>query len=159
MKMKLFLSIGLCLICLNVFSQNIKTDLIGKWEFQKTIDKNENEIKEVKRGENIVKANGPDIIINEDGTYSKKFTEENIDKGNWKLVSENEIQFEMVIPKNSRQGKLIVFTQKLINKKWRKDNKGNFLDVSNDIVISINESEMRLVYEKEYIQLFRKIVE
>jgi hypothetical protein len=41
-----------------------------------------------------VKANGPNIIINKNGTYSKQFTLENIDSGNWQMKSEDEIEYE-----------------------------------------------------------------
>lgn len=149
---------------LNINAQNFKETekkLIGKWIFVKTVDSNNNEINLIKQkgpngmDMNIV-AKGPVIEIYEDKTYTKKFTEVNTDSGNWKLISENEIEFEMVIPENSRQGKLIKQTQKFIPKKWRKDKDGSFLDASIDKIIGITENELKIEFQKNYIMIYRK---
>ncbi|PQB03334.1 hypothetical protein BST83_18730 [Polaribacter filamentus] len=72
------------------------------------------------------------------------------------MKSEDEIEYEMVIPKKSRQGKLIVATQKMINRKWEKDKKGNSLDKSISKIISISEFEMKIEYKKDYVMIFKK---
>ena len=136
--------------------------LIGKWEYIKTVDKENNSIQHTIRkypnGEEMkIVASGPDITINKDGTYIKVFTPENSDTGNWRIKSENEIEYEMVIPKDSRQGRLILQTQKLLpNKKWRKDDNGNFLDASSDKIIELTETEMKVEYEKKYYLIYKK---
>ena len=64
----------------------------------------------------------------------------------------------MVIPKNSRQGKMIIQTQKLLpNKKWKKDGNGNFLDASSDKIIQLTENEMMIEYEKDYLLIYKKV--
>ncbi len=64
----------------------------------------------------------------------------------------------MVIPKNSRQGKLIVQTQKILpSKKWLKDENGNFLDASSDKIIELTKNEMKVKYEKDYILIYKKV--
>jgi antitoxin component YwqK of YwqJK toxin-antitoxin module len=136
--------------------------IIGKWEYIKTIDKENNPIQHTIRkypnGEEMkIIASGPDITINKDGTYKKKFTENNTDYGNWKFISEKEIEYEMFIPRNSRQGKLIIQTQKLLpNKKWKQDENGNFLDSSTDKIIEMTENEMKVEYEKDYVLIYKK---
>jgi hypothetical protein len=138
--------------------------LIGKWEFIKTLDQNGKEVKKISLDRSMpngkpmtLNANGPNIIINSDRTYTKVFTPENSDTGYWRIKSENEIEYEMVIPKDSRQGRLILQTQKLLpNKKWRKDDNGNFLDASSDKIIELTETEMKVEYEKEYYLIYRK---
>ena len=146
---------------------NSKQTLIGKWKFVKTIDQNGNEVKKITVDRNmpngkqmILNANGPDITINSDGTYIKKFTPENSDYGIWRIKSNNEIEYEMIIPEDSRQGRLIIQTQNLFpNKKWRKDDKGNFLDASSDKVIELTDKEMKVEYEKDYLLVYKKTAE
>ncbi len=165
MKIKIRLSILLLLFCSTVFGQGnelLAENIIGVWNYIKTVDKNNQEVKHIYRiypnGEKMkIVANGPKITLNPNGTYRKKFTEENTDRGNWKIISEKEIEYEMVIPKNSRQGKLIIKTQKFMtDKKWRKDENGNFLDASSDKIIELTETEMKVEYEKDYILIYKK---
>ena len=142
-----------------------KNRLIGEWKFIKTIDQKGNEVEKISLDRNMpngkpitLVAKGPDIIINSDGTYTKTFTPENSDNGNWRIKSSNEIEYEMVIPENSRQGKLIIQTQKILpNKKWRKDGKGNFLDASSDIITELTENEMKVKYEENYLLVYKKV--
>jgi len=146
---------------------NSEKNLIGEWKFVKTIDQNGNEVKKISLDRNMpngkpmtLVAKGPDIIINSDGTYTKIFTPENSDNGNWRIKSSNEIEYEMVIPENSRQGKLIIQTQKILpNKKWRKDDNGNFLDSSSDKIIELTEKEMKVEYEESYLLVYKKVTE
>lgn len=141
--------------------------LIGKWEFIKTIDQNGKEVKKISLDRNMpngkpmtLNANGPDIIINSDGTYTKIFTPENSDTGIWRIKSNNEIEYEIVIPEDSRQGRLIIQTQKMLpNKKWRKDENGSFLDASSDLIIELTETEMKVEYEKDYLLVYKKTAE
>ncbi len=164
MKLKFILGVVFCIILSNLSAQvsdSINQKIIGKWNYIKTIDKENNSVEYIIRKypggtEMKIKTNGPKIIINKNGTYSKQFTEENIDTGNWKMKSENEIEYEMVIPKNSRQGKLIAATQKSINKKWRTDKNGNFLDASTNTILSLSKSEMTIEYEKDYVMIFKR---
>lgn len=146
---------------------NSEQTLIGNWEFVKTLDQNGKEINKITLDRNTpdgkpmtLNANGPDIIIKSDGTYTKIFTPQNSDYGVWRIKSSNEIEYEMVIPENSRQGQMIIQTQKFFpDKKWRKDEKGNFLDASTDRIIKLTESEMKVVYEKDYILVYKKTAE
>jgi hypothetical protein len=158
----------LCLMTLNLKAQTKKNAdttklLIGQWIFEKTLDANNIEVKYIKQdykgpeGNDIeIVANGPDITINSDHTYIKKFTNINSDKGNWRLISDNEVEYEMVIEKNSRQGNMIHQAQELMGKKWRTDSKGNYLDASSDKIILLTENEMRVEYHKTYVLVYRK---
>lgn len=135
--------------------------LIGKWSFVKTIDKNNNIIETIEKtygsdNKSTIKTNGPEIEIFKNGSYKKKFNSENTDKGNWILLSENEIEFQMSISPNSDKGKLLMFTEKLMNKKQERDNRGNFLNKSTDKIISLTKDEMKLEYENNYLQVYIK---
>ena len=145
----------------------IDKTLIGEWKFIKTVDQNGNEVKSITVDRKMpdgkpitLKANGPDILINEDGTYVKKFTPENSDTGVWRIKSNDEIEYEMIIPENSRQGQLLVQTRKMFpNKKWRKDEKGNFLNASTDKILELTTMEMKVEYEENYVLVYKKSAE
>lgn len=141
----------------------IEKSLIGKWIFVEALDKDNKKVdyfiqdykgpdgKEIK-----IVASGPDVTINKDHSYVKKFTEKNSDKGTWKLISENEIEFEMLILKNSGQGNMIIQTQKLLGKEWRTDENGNFLDASTDKILSIEKDRMTIDHEGKYILIYKR---
>lgn len=168
MKRIINLGILLYLVTFNLNAQTtVKVDttqlLIGRWFFVKTLDGNNNEVKYIIQdykgpdGSDIqIVANGPDITINADHTFVKKITEVNSNKGNWRLASNNEVEYEMVIKKNSRQGNLIKKTQKLLGKKWQIDSNGNYLDTSFDKIVLLTENEMRVEYHKKYVLVYRK---
>ena len=153
----------------NINAQTKESDettqlLIGEWVFVKTLDENNNEVKYIIQdykgpdgGEIKIVANGPDITINADRTYVKKFTTVNSDRGNWKLISKNEVQYEMVTEKNSRQGNMIKQAQELLGKKWSTDSNGNYLNSSVDKIVLLTENEMRVEYHKKYILVYKKI--
>lgn len=169
MRIKIF-GILLCLMTFNLKAQPTeKVDtaklLIGQWVFVKTLDANNNEVKSITqdyKGPNDsdiqIVATGPDITINSDNTYLKKFTDVNSDKGNWRLISKNEVEYEMVIEKDSRQGNLIRQTQEFLGKKWRTDSNGNYLDTSTDKIVLLTENEMRVAYHEKYVLVYRKVI-
>ncbi|EDP95352.1 hypothetical protein U8527_16140 [Kordia algicida OT-1] len=145
---------------------NSKEMLIGEWKFVKVIDQAGNEVKQIKRNLKVpnlepitINASGPDIIVKADGTYTKVFTPKNSDTGNWYIQSKNEILYQMVIPINSRQGRMIIKTQEIFpDKKWEKDGKGNFLDGSIDTITELTKTTMKVVYEKDYVLVYAKIL-
>ncbi len=146
---------------------NSENMLIGVWKYVKTVDKEGNNVEKISLDRNTpngkpitLVAKGPDIVIHPNRTYIKTFTPQNSDQGNWRIKSSNEIEYEMVIPKNSRQGKLIVQTQKLLSyEKWQKDGKGNFLDTSSDKIIELTATEMKVEYEENYVLIYKKVTE
>jgi hypothetical protein len=157
----------LCLINFNLNAQtkeNIDTTLlIGQWIFVKTLDSNNNEVKYITEDYKFsdgrafqIAAKGPDITINVDHTYVKKFTDVNSDKGNWKMISNNEIEYGMLIAKDSREGNMIKQAQELLGKTWRTDSNGNYIDGSTDKIILLTENEMRVEYHKIYVLVYRK---
>ncbi|MBK7389223.1 MAG: hypothetical protein IPI23_09195 [Bacteroidetes bacterium] len=163
-----FFGILFCIMTFNLSAQptekaDTTKSLIGQWVFVKTLDANNNEVKYVTQdykgptgSDSQIVANGPDITINADHTYVKKFTDVDSDKGNWRLISNNEVEYEMVIEKDSRQGNMIKQTQELLGNKWRTDSNGNYLDASNDKIVLLTENEMRVEYHKKYVLVYRK---
>lgn len=140
-----------------------ENDLIGIWTFQKAVDKSNNEVKYFIQdylgpdGKEIkVVASGPDWTINGDGTYKLDFTKKNSDVGIWELIETNKIKFTMVINPDSDQGRLISQTQKLLNKKWEKDENGNYLDSSTKEIIQLKGKQMKVDWRKKYTLFYHK---
>lgn len=170
MKIKYLLTILITLITLSgkaqsKLNENVEVEklLIGEWNFIKTVDEKNNEVKYITKdyknpfGEDIqVAAIGPELNLNQDHTYLMKFTEINSEIGNWKLLSNNMIIYKMIIRKNSKNAQLVYETQKLLDVKWDLDKQGNYINTSTDEIISINEDEMRIKYEKKYILIYNK---
>ena len=142
-------------------SENI---LIGKWKFIKTVDQYGMEVQKISLDRKLPNgdsmnliAKGPDIVINANGTYTKIFTPENSDNGKWTIKSNNEIEYEMIIPEDSRQGRMIIQTHNFFpDKIWKKDGNGNFLDTSTDMILDLTENEMKVQFEKKYILIYKK---
>ena len=170
MKIKYLLTILITLITLygkaqSKLNENVEVEklLIGEWNFIKTVDEKNNEVKYIIKdykdpfGEDIqVVANGPELKISQDHTYLMKFTEINSEIGNWKLLGTTKIIYKMIIRQNSEGAQLINETQKLLDVKWDLDKNGNYINTSTDEIISINEDEMRIKYEKKYILIYNK---
>lgn len=153
--------------CLNLSAQKNKiTDeniLIGEWNFAKTVDNKGKEVESIiqdykgPNGEDIeLDASGPKIILKPDHTYIMTFTETHSDKGNWAIISDNEIKFEMVIPQDSKQGDRIRQTQKMLGKKWETNANGDYLDSSTLSIIALTNNEMKIKYNQSYIQIYIK---
>lgn len=134
-------------------TDNVKSNLIGEWSYVETLDSSGSKIDSIIQylvdgKPNYRATTGPDIIINSNGSFTKKFSERNIDKGAWALLAENKIRFELVVSRDSRQGMLILQTQNLINKKWRQDNNGNFLDSHTEVIVFLTNSRLELLDRK-----------
>ena len=145
-------------------NEKMKDNFIGKWKYIKTIDKEDKSVKFIIRKypngkEMKIVASGPEIIINADGTYEKKFTEENTDLGNWRILSDTEIEYELLTPINSRGGKLIKRTQKFVKNRWKKDGKGNYTEKIKEKIIALTNSEMKIEHQKDYLLIYKKISE
>lgn len=144
--------------------KNLERILVGKWNYIETLDKNNESVKHTIRKypngkEMKIVASGPNITINENGTYEKKFTEQNSDFGNWKFLSDKEIEYELVTPINSKSGNLITKTQQFLNKKWEKDGKGNYIEKITETILSLTDSVMKIQYQNDYILIYKKEVE
>ncbi|MGH1385712.1 hypothetical protein [Kordia sp.] len=134
--------------------------LVGEWNYIKAVDKKNKERKYMYRiFPNGYKmgfiTSGPKIIINSNGTYLKKFPKETL-KGNWKIISKNEIEYEEVVPIGSMSEEMITQIQRFSNKKWAKDENGNFLDPYTCKIILLTNTEMRVMDEEDCIFIYKK---
>ncbi|MGR7813416.1 hypothetical protein [Lacinutrix undariae] len=57
---------------------------------------------------------------------------------------------------NSEQAKFIAIAQKAMGKKWKEDEKGNYLDSSTSKIISLTDTIMKIEYEKNYVLIYKK---
>ncbi|PZD78307.1 hypothetical protein [Mesonia sp. K7] len=145
-------------------SKLIEENLIGEWKFLKTLDQNGNEVKKVtsrnritpKGKPVILEAIGPDIIINNDGTL-KKIEKEKVSNGFWRIKSDDVIEYEMLISKNSKQGKAMITLQKLSPRRnYKEDEKGNFLVLDTYIILKLTDRKLEIKYEKNYKMIYAK---
>ena len=163
--MKIIATLILCLSYIITQAQNheeIEQKLIGEWSYIKTIDSLGNNVEAVNKynvngKETKIIASGPYLIINSDKSYTAVFSEIHSDTGNWELISKDEIEYEIVIPKESRQGRLIIQTQKILNKKWRQDDKRNFLDEHSEKILLLTDDRMEIEYETYYKLIYNKV--
>ena len=127
--------------------------LVGFWKFDKVLNTEGVEVEEITKqlpnGQTLSqKTNQPHILLRGDGQYAKVFfvgdSILNIDRGQWKLASNNHVDFTMVIPSDSRQALLIKASIEAGIGKWKKDEHGNFLDMHDQHIISISTEELTL---------------
>lgn len=141
--------------------QKIQKMLIGFWKYDRTVNQNGEEVEQVVRlrkshdgSDFVYQAGHPDIVLRKDSTYVKNKGSRFADEGLWHLMSPSEIEFEMVITKDSYRYAMIEKTQQLMDKKWRTDNNGNFLDASVSIINLLKENELRISCEGKYELIF-----
>lgn len=134
------------LFALIIKAQNTEKLLVGKWVYVKTVDNTDKEV------DGEATKMGKEIVIKDDKTFKNDFED-----GNWNLVSDDEIEFECIVPENSVRGKAIVLDQKMGGKKRRTDGRGNFLDTSLTRIVSITPELVKIIYDEEYYQVYKKI--
>lgn len=146
--MKRIVLILVLLLSVVVNAQDVKKMLVGKWVYVKTIDKSNKQLE----GNSSSAQMGKQIVIGQDNTFKNDFED-----GNWQLLSDDEIEFECIVPENSKRGRAIVLDQKMGGKKRRTDGRGNFLDTSLSRIVSITPKEIKLLYDDEQYQVYKKV--
>lgn len=134
------------LFTLIIKAQNTEKLLVGKWVYVKTVDNTDKEV------DGEATKMGKEIVIKDDKTFKNDFED-----GNWNLISDDEIEFECIVPENSVRGKAIVLDQKMGGKQRRTDGRGNFLDTSLTRIVSITPELVKIIYDEEYYQVYKKI--
>ena len=138
--------------------------LIGIWNFEKVIDNNGKEIKSIERevkgsplGDKIeIKASGPNMILNEDGSCQLEYTPQNIDKGNWYLLTPDTLIFQFVTKKETSSYNMLKSTSEIFAKTLKYDGEGNIIENNSVVIIKLNSKIMLIQYESEYFQVYQK---
>ncbi len=156
---------------ISIFGQNSATELdslskilTGVWEIEKVIDENGNTVESISRkmkgsplGDEIkIKATGPKITLNEDGSYELEFTSENIDKGNWFLENSNTLIFQLVTKKGTGSYSMLKSAADMFGKKLNYDSDDNIIENNGREIEKLDLDEMLIRYETSYYQVYKK---
>uniref|UniRef100_UPI00404A7DF5 hypothetical protein n=1 Tax=Flavobacterium sp. TaxID=239 RepID=UPI00404A7DF5 len=168
---RLTLVISLTIWTISLFAQNptenlnsLTTVLTGVWEIEKVIDKDGNEVEYITRemkdsplGNEIqIKATGPKIILNEDGSYELEFTPKNTDKGKWFLESSTTLIFQLVTKKGSGSYNMLKSAAEMFGKTLKYDEDGNIVENNKQEITKLKSDELLIRYETDYYQVYKK---
>lgn len=143
---------------------SLKENLKGVWDFIEVVDEDGKKIKSTERdmkgsplGNKIkIKASGPTMILNEDGSYELEFTPENIDKGNWYLSGTDTIVFQLVTKKGSGSYNMLKSAADIFGKELKYDKDGNIVENNPRVSEKLESDKMWVQYETDYFQIYRK---
>lgn len=158
--MKIF-TLLICIVLLtscnsnNVINKSYTNDnlnLIGTWKCSEMRNHRGEKIETYNHGFGEIKAGGPQIRLNENGTYEKIFTPTNTDSGFWKLNQElMTIEYDLYIDSTDWIGKDLIKKGLAVRQK-----DGNYYERITDEILKLNEDEMilnkrgnQLVYNKQ----------
>ena len=140
---KLILIFSLTFWTISLFAQkpaekldSLTMILTGVWEIEKVIDQNGNEVESIARemkgsplGDKIkIKATGPKMTLNQDGSYELQFTPENTEKGNWFLESPSSLIFQLVTKKGTSSYSILKSAAEMFGKTLKYDEDGNIVE-------------------------------
>jgi hypothetical protein len=168
---KLILIISLTIWSISIFAQNPATELdsltkilTGVWEIEKVIDKDNNEVESITRemkgsplGNEIkIKATGPKMTLNQDGSYRLEFTPENTDRGNWFLENPTTLILQLVTKKGSSSYNMLKSAAEMFGKKVNYDEDGNIVENNNREIVKLESDQLLIRYETNYYQVYKK---
>jgi len=138
--------------------------LTGVWEIEKVIDKDGKEVESITRemkgsplGNEIqIKATGPKMTLNQDGSYELQFTPENTDKGNWFLESSTSLILQLVTKKGTNSYNMLKSAAEMFGKTLKFDEDGNIVENNKREIIKLESNELLIRYETDYYQVFKK---
>ncbi|APD06265.1 hypothetical protein UJ101_00727 [Flavobacteriaceae bacterium UJ101] len=141
--------------------KELKTELIGAWEFVELRDAQENKIDTIwhnvpvpgvnKKSYEIPK--GPLLTYKSDGTYSKQFTPKNTDTGKW-YYDKNKKAIIQMLYYSKPYG---TAAQYLIDKGHAsKDENGEYYEVITDEVIELTEDKLIILEREGRQRTFKK---
>ncbi len=138
--------------------------LVGVWEIEKTIDKEGNEVESITRetknsplGNEIrIKATGPKMTLNQDGSYELQFTPENTGKGNWFLESSTSLILQLVTKKGTISYNMLKSAAEMFGKTLKFDKDGNIVENNKREITKLESDELLIRYETDYYQVYKK---
>jgi hypothetical protein len=139
--------------------KELKTELIGTWEFVELRDAQGNKVDTIfhsipglaKQGWEIPR--GPLLTYNADGTYSKQFTPQNIDKGTWYYDNKKKAIIQMLYYEKPYK----IETQYLIDiGHAKKDSNGDYYEVITDKVVELTDDNLIIRESEGRQRIFRK---
>ena len=137
----------------------LKTELIGTWEFVELRDAQGNKVDTIfhnvpgldKQGWEIPK--GPLLTYNSDGTYAKQFTPQNIDTGKWYYDKKKKAIIQMLYYEKPYK----MAAQYLIDKGHaKKDENGDYYEVITDEVVELTDDKLVILEREGRQRTFKK---
>ncbi len=169
---KLILIAILTISTLSAFSQkseafpndSITKVLVGIWEIDKIVDKDDKvvetitkEIKGSPLGDEIkIKATGPKMTLNVDGTYELEFTPQNIYRGKWYIGSPDTLIFQLITKKGTNSYNMLKTAAEMFGKTVNYDSDGNIVENNPIEIVKLDKGEMMVRYETDYFQVYKK---
>jgi len=168
---RLFLVISLTIWTTSLFAQksienldSLTRVLTGVWEIEKVIDKDGEEVESITRemkgsplGNEIqIRATGPKMTLNKDGSYELQFTPENTDKGNWLLESQTSLILQLVTKKGSSSFNMLKSAAEMFGKILKYDKDGNIVENNKQEITNLKPNELLIRYETDYYQVYKK---
>lgn len=130
---------------------DIGTRLPGTWNFKEMKNSKGKTVEFYDLGYGKTKATGPQIILNLDGSYQKKFTLEKIDSGYWKFNTQlMDIEYDLLIDSTDWIGKSVIK-----NKLATLKDDGNYYERITDHIIDFSESNMILNHRGYQLVYFK----
>ena len=139
--------------------KELKTELIGTWEFVEVRDAQGNKVDTIfhnvpgldKKGWEIPK--GPLLTYNPDGTYSKQFTPQNTDRGKWYYDKKKKAIIQMLYYEKPYR----MAAQYLIDKGHaKKDENGDYYEVIRDEVVELTDDKLIILERDGRQRTFKK---
>jgi hypothetical protein len=168
---RLTLVITLTIWTISLFAQeptenldSLTSVLSGVWEIEKVIDKDGKVVESITRemkgsplGNEIqIKATGPKMTLNQDGSYELQFTPENTDKGNWFLESPTSLILQLVTKKGTSSYNMLKNAAEMFGKTLKYDKDGNIVENNKREITKLESDELLIRYETDYYQVYRK---
>jgi|GEM_PF-3509572 len=167
-KMKILLIISI--FASSLYAQDsisVKNDslfkmLSGVWEIEKIIDKDGDEVNSITRampgsplGDEIqIKATGPDMRLNADGTYELGFIPNNTDTGNWYCISPDTLILQNVTEKGTSSYHMLKSAAEAFGLTLTFDAAGNIVENVPKEIVSLKKDRLLIRYEKIYYQVY-----
>lgn len=136
--------------------KELRTELIGTWEFVELRDKNDNKIDTL--WDNRIGAyeipRGPIITYSSDGSYLQKFTPKNIYKGRWTFDNNN----NAIIHRLYYEKPYDLVSRHLISiGHAKKDDYGNYYEIITDTVLELSFTRLVILEREDRKRIFKKV--
>lgn len=130
--------------------------MIGTWKFVELRDKDYKKVDTIKHPFGYEIPEGPLLIYNADGTYSKQFTPKNTDKGKWYFDNDKK-----AIVHHLYYTKPYDFASKDLIARGHavKDKNGEYYEIITDNIINLSYDKLILLERQGRQRTFKKVID
>lgn len=134
--------------------QNVesKNELVGVWSFHELLNSSGQKIDTIKHSFGWEIPAGPLITFHRNGTYTKQFTTQDIDKGKWEYSGVgNKIIYYLLLDEKESTSKFLISRGVA-----KKQADGKFYELITDSIIKLTHTELVLYEQPGRHRIFRK---